>query len=213
MTRLMRAALLVGCTAIIFLTGCRFFGIDNRPGIIYLHEKKYHKADYKEEMFVRPMLGTDFLKLWPQRLGRAYGYASWEREQAIADGVLPPDDEGGEVLRAESGPAAPPKGTRAVASGKREPVRVAGNVSDRKTPASQARSREKSKSITTTGHRQRPSGRPSPRAVQRGQSRASAQAEPEPLLENEADGFDAPADEDALLKELEQAKREFPMLP
>jgi hypothetical protein len=68
------------------LSGCHWFGIDNRPGVEYvtLNEKRVPK----EPMYERRVAGTNLVKRWPKSHGIDYGYAPWERKPQR------PDDEG-----------------------------------------------------------------------------------------------------------------------
>lgn len=77
----------VGAVAVLMLSGCRFFGIDNRPDIRYVTESQ--RKEVSEPMYSMPVPGTGLFKQWPMRLGPEYGYAPWERRPS---GVRPAVD-------------------------------------------------------------------------------------------------------------------------
>jgi hypothetical protein len=78
------------CAALLLtLSGCRFFGIDNRPDIRYVTEKE--RKEVKEPMYSMSVPGTRLFKQWPMRHGPDYGYAPWEKKQGVVMANAPGD--------------------------------------------------------------------------------------------------------------------------
>jgi hypothetical protein len=152
------------CAAVLLtFSGCRFFGIDNRPDIRYVTENE--RKEVAEPMYSMAVPGTRLFKQWPMRHGPDYGYAPWEKKQGVVMANAPADP----ATNAAATSGANTENKSAGVAAQEAPATPANNAAANATPAANAKpapnkammiAEAAAKSAAKTG---KPSGRATPR--------------------------------------------------